>query len=59
MNKDVLSKINYMLVACGIDFKELIEYIPTEKRRICKTILKNEPLRNKSFTYHLRIYNNI
>lgn len=37
MDKDVLSRITYVLVACGIDPKELIEYIPPEK----KTNLQN------------------
>ena len=39
MDKDVLARITYVLVACGIDQKEIVEYIPPEK----KMNLQNNP----------------
>ena len=39
MDKDVLARITYVLVACGIDPKEIVEYIPPEK----KMNLQNNP----------------
>lgn len=32
IDKDVLARITCVLVACGIDPKEIIEYIPPEKK---------------------------
>ena len=32
IDKDVLSRITYVLVACGIDPKDIVEYVPPEKK---------------------------
>lgn len=32
IDKDVLARITYVLVACGIDPKEIIEYVPPKKK---------------------------
>jgi len=39
IDKDVLSRITYVLVAYGIDPKDIVEYIPPEK----KMNLQNNP----------------
>lgn len=32
IDKDVLSRITYVLVACGINPKDIVEYVPPEKK---------------------------
>ena len=32
IDNDVLSRITYVLVACGIDPKDIVEYVPPEKK---------------------------